>query len=118
MNKYFKVYSLTLLLGADFNGHHCLWRSAQSNNTEIALVEAIDSYPGLVVRNERHVSRLTATCKNISAVDPAILSANLRNESYWSIIKDAYGSDHFPVLNELIMKEKNRRKNYFVQMVN
>lgn len=89
------------VIGGDFNGHHSLWGSSSNNVAGVNLVEAIDCFPNLVVRNEGQPTRVTPPGTNISAVDVTIVSSNLLNMSDWSLLSDTYGSDHYPILLKL-----------------
>ena len=57
------------VIAEDFNAHHTLWGGTKNDRHGLSLIEALDGYPNLVVRNEGHQTRLNAPDNNQSSVD-------------------------------------------------
>nr|CAI5820850.1 unnamed protein product [Callosobruchus analis] len=99
-NDYIEVFSRlqpTSIVGGDFNGHHVAWGSSINNAAGNNLMDAIEFFSHLAIRNEGQATRLTRPGTNISVVDVTIISNNLLGKSKWSVLDDSYGSDHFPI---------------------
>ena len=106
------------VLMGDFNAHHPLWGSTSSSPRGDDLVD-IFSLRNLCVINDgsntflRDYSNYTS-CLDLTVVDPAIVL-----DFDWSVLDDAHGSDHFPiVLTSTSSEEEDKEERFNLNKAN
>ena len=85
-----------MLLG-DFNSHHTLWGSVQSDRAGRELSEALDTR-ACVVLNDRTHTRIPRPGQQLSYLDLAIVDNRCARSATWRVIQEPFGSDHYPIL--------------------
>jgi ribonuclease HI len=96
-NAVISAYSSNIIVLGDFNAHSPIWGSPGYNRSGYSIMSFAD-YNNLCILNDGSPTRLTAPNRNISAVDISLSSSNIASISTWSILKDPYSSDHFPII--------------------
>ena len=84
-----------ILLG-DFNAKNPLWGSLVCDRWGGIIEELIDDN-NLVLLNDGSKTRYDIYHNTSSAIDLTICSASIALEYQWSVDKDLYGSDHWPI---------------------
>lgn len=99
-DEYFNVFSelpSPLMICGDFNAHHPTFGSAKCNNAGNILIKVLDSL-NFTFLNDGSPTRVSRPGESKSAVDLTICTPALANRAEWSVLEDAYTSDHFPIL--------------------
>lgn len=84
-----------ILLG-DFNAHNPLWGDPRCD-ARGRMIEKFLLNSGACLLNKKEPTFYSMTHNSYSAIDLAICSATLLPCLEWDVIKNLYGSDHFPI---------------------
>ena len=84
-----------ILIG-DFNSHHTLWGSKDTNDRGRIIEEFITEHD-LVLLNDKISTYLHSATGSYSSLDLAICSPEIFPVLNWKVVDDLHGSDHFPI---------------------
>ncbi|GFY11800.1 putative RNA-directed DNA polymerase from transposon X-element [Trichonephila clavipes] len=85
-----------VILG-DFNGHSTLWGSAKTNPRGIRIEQVLSDHC-LCLLNHEEPTYFYEPTRSFHTLDLAICSPSLFPNLNFSVEKDLYNSDHFPVI--------------------
>lgn len=85
-----------LVLG-DFNAHSGLWGDSRID-ARGRLIEKFLFSSGACLLNSKEPTYYNLAYRSYSSIDLSIVSPSVFTEFRWEVIKDLYGSDHFPIL--------------------
>lgn len=89
----------------DFNAHHCSWGSPTTDSYGEQILDILERQ-NLCLLNTGQPTRRSAPHENDSAVDLTICTPNLASSLIWKVLPYTYGSDHFPIIISLPIKNK------------
>ena len=106
----FNQTSSPCVIGGDFNAHNGTWGSSKNDNTGSQILNSADDL-GLVILNNGSSTRLERPRQQKSVVDISLCSSDIASKMTWTIGTDTLGSDHFPIVmnlltNNFFMNEK------------
>ena len=93
-----------LVLG-DYNAHSSLWGDSRCD-ARGRLIEQLLYSSGACLLNTKEPTYFNLANKSYSAIDLSISSPTLLPYFKWSVFKNPYGSDHFPII--LSMPKQNQ----------
>lgn len=117
-----QVFPPFILMG-DLNGHHPVWGSDISNESGRNILEIVQQ-ENLVILNDGSETRIHHPHQNKSCIDITIVTPDLANKIFWSVLQKPTHSDHLPtscvlqrethhqVLNSPLFKWKIRKANW------
>lgn len=85
-----------MVLG-DFNAHNTLWGDSQCD-ARGRLIENFLLSTGTCLFNKKEPTFYSTRHNKCSAIDLTIGSPSLLPHFEWSVIKNPYGSDHYPII--------------------
>lgn len=88
------------LLMGDFNARHPYWGD-NTTNRKGRIVERILSSTTMDTMNDGKPTHLHMQTNSLSAIDLTIVSGNAIQHFQWSISRNLYNSDHFPIIMTL-----------------
>ena len=89
-----------MLLG-DFNGHNVLWGS-NDNDRRGDLIEDFITKNDICLMNDKSNTFLDSGKGSLSALDLSLCHPSLYLDFDWSVCEDQHGSDHFPIVIEVL----------------
>ena len=93
-----------ILIVGDFNAHHSHWNNSiidSKRGGQNLYQNLIKS--SLTLLNDGSITRIPdRNNDSCSAIDLAFISASLSTKSYWSIQDDTLGSDHLPIIINIV----------------
>ena len=95
-----------VFIGGDFNSHHPLWGSLRSDARSAHILSFLDRQE-LAVLNSGEATRFTHPTIAPSVVDLSFCSSELHDNFSWRVLPDASGSDHYPLLIDLLLRASN-----------
>ncbi|XP_029826911.3 uncharacterized protein LOC115312129 [Ixodes scapularis] len=97
-----------MVIGGNFNAHHREWGYDDDDQRGARLLEAYEK-AGLELANDTHEKTRVGTSANQQDTNPDLTLVDSRIEGMeWSVLPDAWGSDHYPI--EISIRIKNRAK--------
>ena len=84
-----------LLLG-DFNARHPIWGDSMTNGKG-RTIESLLGAGDCCILNEPYPTHFHSATDSLSNIDLSICSPNCLHDFSWSVSRDLYNSDHFPV---------------------
>jgi len=94
-----------IIIAGDFNAHNLAWESSHNDLSGINILSAVTS-SDLVILNKGNPTRLTLPLQNTSAINLTIVNISLLLYCHWSVLKDAYNSDHLPIVTVIDIPPK------------
>ena len=92
-----------ILLG-DFNGRHPMWGDVISN-ARGNLIDSFIEEEELAILNTGKPTHFHVQTGTFSAIDISLCSPNCYLDFSWEVMDDLMGSDHFPILIDLVNDE-------------
>ena len=86
-----------LVITGDFNSHHPLWGAPKSDSHGKAVYDWVEQQD-LVLFNDGSPTRLDPARGIFSCLDLTFTSMKLPSKANWQVVRDNWGSDHFPIL--------------------
>ena len=84
------------LLMGDFNAKHTIWGSSECSRWG-NLVEQLVDTNDIILMNDKSPTRYDVHHNTSSAIDLSICSSSIALDYNWSVDKNLYGSDHWPI---------------------
>ena len=84
------------ILMGDFNAKHTLWGNSECNRWG-NLVEQLLDANDIILMNDGRPTRYDVYHNSSSAIDLSICSSSIALDYSWSVNKNLYGSDHWPI---------------------
>ena len=84
------------ILMGDFNFHHSLWGSTDTNDKGRNIEEFITKHD-LVLMNDKSLTYIHPATGSYSSLDLTICSPEIFPDFTWKVCDDLHGSDHFPI---------------------
>ena len=85
------------ILMGDFNAKHTLWGESMCDRWGILIEQLLDTND-IVLMNDGQPTRYDIFHNSSSAIDLSLCSSSIRLDYNWSVNKDLYGSDHWPIM--------------------
>lgn len=101
--RFFSQFDDKVLFGGDFNGHNAIWGSTYTNSVGNDISEALDDLD-LTILNDGTSTFHCAAYHTNSVIDLSIVHDSIALSFHWSVGKDPWGSDHFPIIIESNIK--------------
>lgn len=92
-----------LMVLGDLNCHHPVWGSDVTDSVGAFLLDSLDNL-NLCLLNSGSPTRKRRPDEAVSAVDLSLCSPELASLSSWEVLSSSYGSDHFPILIQILNK--------------
>jgi exonuclease III len=86
-----------LILTGDFNAHHTLWGNTRNDQKGIQI-EHLLTNTNLCLLNDKTPTYLHPTSGSTSSIDLSLISPSIFQNYSFTVISDAHGSDHHPIL--------------------
>lgn len=111
VREYGKTRKHSILIGGDFNAQHEEWGYFKSSARGTELLRRATE-TGLVLINEPGAKTRTAPCVNQQDTMPDLTWTDSRTarKTEWTVLEDAWGSDHHPIETSIVGKAKRRKK--------
>lgn len=103
LNLYYQLPEPIILLG-DFNSHSPLWFSSDIDSRG-RIIEAFLNSSNLGILNENTPTHLCLSTGRQSYIDLTLVSPYLLDRLSWSASDDPYGSDHYPIFIETLIRQ-------------
>ena len=104
---FFNSFPPPLVVAGDFNCHHETWGSSKTNKAGESLLNAIIESK-LIFYNNEHPTTVTRPGECPSVIDLTLISDVLPVID-WQIIPHPYGSDHYPIIFQIIKNNVVRK---------
>lgn len=92
-----------------FNSHHSLWGSTLSCAEGKKLYETINDLNLQCLNNGSHTKYATPFSQS-SAIDLTFSNCVASLMAHWEVLRESWGSDHFPITIELLGLVENRMR--------
>uniref|UniRef100_A0A1B6C2K7 Uncharacterized protein n=1 Tax=Clastoptera arizonana TaxID=38151 RepID=A0A1B6C2K7_9HEMI len=93
---FFNQFNGKFLIGGDFNAHHESWGDLNNCSQGNSLISGIDINK-IILLNNNAATHIDPSGKE-TAIDLTFVDADSALSYNWSVFKDTWGSDHFPIL--------------------
>ena len=104
---FFNSFPPPLVVAGDFNCHHETWGSSKTNKAGESLLNAIIESK-LIFYNNEHPTTVTRPGECPSVIDLTLVSDVLPIID-WQIFPYPYGSDHYPIIFQIIKNNVVRK---------
>lgn len=94
------------IVAGDFNAHSTLWGDCRCD-ARGRLIENFLFSSGACLLNKKEPTFYSLAHKTFSSIDLTIVSSTLVPYLEWSVIRNPYGSDHFPIVLNCAKQDEN-----------
>lgn len=101
MDQLIKQLQNSYILTGDFNAHHNLWGSSQSDSRGQVIEKFLQNSDATLLNTGAEATHFNAYTGTHSTIDLSICSPSLTHQLYWSVSENLYMSDHYPQVIEL-----------------